>query len=117
VHELQRYTGKRGKQPGGANRTGGHVAASALPLTRRQGTLPIGAGKQPVSRAGALPIDAEKFENLIEQDRVAVFAPLALPDVNDHRGSIDVIDRETYTVRIPIARTMAKDQTDRPGNR
>jgi hypothetical protein len=117
VHELQRDTGKRGKQPGGANRAGGHVAANALQLARRQGTLPIGAEKQPVSWAGALPIDTEKFENMIKQDRVAVFTPVALPDVNDHPVSIDVIDRETYTIRIPTARTMAKDQTDRPGNR
>ena len=72
-------------------------------------TLRIGAEEQPVLRAGRSSSRRGEIRKTIKQDQVAVLASVALPDMNDHPAFIDIIDRETCTVGIATARTMAKD--------
>jgi hypothetical protein len=73
--------------------------AGALHRTRRDGTIKIRAGKEPVGRASLPPIVAQDDEQLFRQHHEAIFAALALAYVDDHAGAIDVVDRQRDRLR------------------
>ena len=73
--------------------------AGALHGTRRDGTIKITAGKEPVGRASLPPITPQDDEQLLRQHHEAIFAALALPYVDDHAGAIDVVDRQCHGLR------------------
>ena len=45
-------------------------------------------------RTRALPISTEDREQLLGEHHIAISASFAMPDVNDHPGAIDVLDRQ-----------------------
>ena len=45
-------------------------------------------------RTRALPISTEDREQLLGEHYIAISASFAMPDMNDHPGAIDVLDRQ-----------------------
>jgi hypothetical protein len=56
--------------------------------------MPPVAGKQPVGglASESAPVDAQRIEQLGAEHDVAVLAPLATPDMNDHPLAVDIAD-------------------------
>lgn len=55
----------------------------------------IAPGKQPSSRFGQPPIDAQNLQQLRRRQHIAVLAALALLDANDHPAAIDIRHLQT----------------------
>ena len=66
----------------------------------------IGAREQPVGWAIDLPIGSQEVEQLIGQHDVAIFAPFALPHVDDHTGAIDVLHGERDQLNAAMLRRL-----------
>src|SRR6266568_606289 len=54
----------------------------------------VAAGKQPVRGPATLPIAAKNAEQMLGQNRVAILAPFALPNADDHTCTIDISRRQ-----------------------
>src|ERR1700731_3054335 len=78
---------------------------SATELASRQRLDRVAAGEQPASRQQQAappplaPPDAQLFEQLRRQHRVAVLAPLAVLDAQQHALGIDIADLERDNFR------------------
>jgi hypothetical protein len=68
----------------------------AGPIDRRvgHGTIQGLPGKEPVARAGRLPVGAEDVQEPWREHHIAVLAALALANMDDHPLAVDVVDTQ-----------------------
>ena len=80
-------------------------------MTRR---MPSVAGKQPVGGLALqpAPVDAKGIEQLRAEHDIAVLAPLASPDMNDHPLAVDIADLQVRHFCATCARGIERHQQD-----
>ena len=74
-------------------------------MTRR---MPSIAGKQPIGGLAfqPAPVDAQSSEQFGAEHDIAVLAPLASPDMNDHPLAVDIADLQVRHFSATCARGM-----------
>src|SRR5512145_2153832 len=68
--------------------------AGTVELAWRQWVDPIAPREQPALWPRRLPIGAQQLEQMLGEHHIAILAPLALLDADDHAGAVDVADLE-----------------------
>jgi integrase/recombinase XerD len=78
-------------------------------MTRR---APSAAGEQPIGGLAfqPAPVDAQRLEQLRAEHDIAILAPLASPNMNDHPLAVDVADLEARHFCAPRARAIQRHQ-------
>ena len=84
--------------------------AGAIELAGRERVDPVLPGKQPALRPRLLPPGAQQRKQVRGEHHVAILAPLALLDPDDHAGAVDVGDLERDDLRGAQARPVGHAQ-------
>ncbi len=95
---------------------GGLLASVPENLGRDRMTrcMPSIAGEQPVGGLALqpAPVDAKGIEQFGAEHDIAVFAPLASPDMNDHPLAVDIADLQVRHFSATCARGIQRHQQD-----